>query len=96
MLFKNEDECTLAAYSICTEQGVLLQLSGGFEINAKVKLPKKIHSGNLVVDLDFHKPTVCYFLKAPKCCIIQCEGFRTPFGQVKKIRTNGFMELGNY
>ena len=95
MLFKNEDECTLATYSYCTEKGLLLNLSGEFEITTKVKLPNLIHSGNLIVDLVFHKPNVCYFLKAPKCCIIQCEGFRTPFGQVKNNRSNGFMELGN-
>lgn len=93
MLFRNEDECVLATYSYCSDQGTLLQLSGEFEINAKVGLPSQIYAGSIFVDLVFHKPNVCYYLRAPKCCVIQCEGFRTPFGQVNKIRSSGFMEL---
>ena len=95
MLLKNEDESVLATYSYCTERGSLLQLAGEFEINAKVGLPRYIYAGNLFVDLYFHKPNVCFFLKAPKCGMIQCEGFRTPFGQVNKIRSSGLMELIN-
>ena len=95
ILLKNEDECVLATYSYCTERGSLLQLNGEFEIDAKVGLPRYIYAGNLFVDLYFHKPNVCFFLKAPKCSMIQCEGFRTPFGQVNKIRSSGLMELAN-
>lgn len=95
ILLKNEDECVLATYSCCTELGTLLQLSGEFKIGAKVSMPRCTHAGNLFVDLYFHKPNVCFYLKAPKCCIIQCEGFRTPFGQVNKIRNSGLMELVN-
>ena len=96
ILFKNDDESVLASYSYSTERGTLLQLNGAFVINAKICLPRHIHSGNLIVDVYFHQPNVCFFLKAVKCCIIQCEGFRTPFGQVKRIKSDGFMELGNY
>ena len=96
LIFKNEDECALATYSYCTEQGTMLQLSGEFEINAKVSLPRQIYAGNLFVDLIFHKPNVRYYLKARKCCMIQCEGFSTPFGQVNKIRSSGLMELTNF
>ncbi len=96
MLLRNEDECALATYSYSSELGSLLHLSGKFEINAKVRLPRQIYAGNLLVDLVFHKPNVCYYLRALKCCMIQCEGFRTPFGQVNKIRNNGLMELVNY
>lgn len=93
ILFKNEDESVLATYSYCTERGALMQLAGEFEISARVGLPSQIYAGNIFVDLFFHKPNVCYYLKAPKCCMIQCEGFRTPFGQVNRIRSNGLMEL---
>ena len=96
MVLKNEEECVLATYSYCTEIGSLLHLSGEFEINAKVSLPNAIYAGNLVVGLFFHKPNVAFYLQAPKCCMIHCEGFRTPFGQVNKIRNSGLMELGNF
>ncbi len=95
MLFKNEDESVLATYSYCTERGSLMQLAGEFEISARVGLPNQIYAGIIFVDLFFHKPNICFYLKAPKCCMIQCEGFRTPFGQVNKIRSSGLMELAN-
>lgn len=96
LLFKNEEESVLATYSHCTDTGELLHLCGAFEIKARVSIPDRLHAGNLVVDLIFHKPNVCYYLKAPKCCMINCEGFRTPFGQVNRLRSSGLMELGSY
>ena len=96
MVLKNEDDCVLATYSYCTSVGSLLHLSGEFEINAKVSLPNAIYAGNLIIGLFFHKPNLAFYLQAPKCCIIHCEGFRSPFGQVNKIRNSGLMELGNF
>ena len=96
LLFKNEDECVLAAYSYCTEIGSLLHLSGDFDINAKVSLPNTLYSGNIIVGLFFHKPNLAFYLQAPKCCMIHCEGFQTPFGQVNKIRSSGLMEFNSY
>ena len=96
LLFKNEDESVLATYSYCTEQNGLLHLSGVFQVSARVALPKTLHAGNLNIDLYFHKPNLCYYLRAPKCCSIVSEGFRTPYGQVNRLRNNGLMELENY
>ena len=96
LLLRNEDESVLATYSYCTEQNGLLRLCGNFQVNAKVSLPKALHAGNLIIDLYFHKPNLCYYLKAPKCCCIVSEGFRTPYGQVNRLRNNGLMELENY
>lgn len=96
LLFKSENESVLATYSFCTDNGVLLHLNGEFEISARISLPRRIHSGRIIIDIIFHWPNREYYLKAPKCCIIECEGFQTPLGQVNYIRNNGLMELGNY
>lgn len=96
LIFKNENESVMATYSYCTGDGVLLTLNGEFNINAKISLPHLMYSGKILIDLVFHRPNREYYLKAPKCCIIDCEGFRTPFGQVNYMRNNGMMELENY
>ena len=95
LIFRNEDESVLATYSYCTDKEKLLHLCGDFDLTARISLPFMLHAGNLFVDLFFHKPNLCYYLKAPKCCSLICEGFRTPFGQVNRFRNNGLMELGN-
>ena len=95
LIFRNEDESVLATYSYCTDKDKLLHLCGDFDLTARISLPFMLHAGNLFVDLFFHKPNLCYYLKAPKCCSLISEGFRTPFGQVNRFRNNGLMELGN-
>ena len=94
LLFKNEDEVNLASFSYGNTKTDLLMLSGDFHIATKIELPKRINFGKLYVDLFFHLPEVAHLLKAPKCCVLETEGFRTPFGQVATIRQCGLMELG--
>lgn len=93
LLFKNEDEVNLASFSYGNTRNDLLLLSGSFHIATKVELPSKINYGKLYIDLFFHQPEVAHLLKAPKCCVLETEGFRTPFGQVATIRQCGLMEL---
>ncbi len=93
LLFKNEDECNLASFSYGNTKDALLELSGDFHIAANIELPKKMNCGKLIVDLYFHLPEVAHLLKAPKCCILESEGFRTPYGQVATFRQCGLMEL---
>ncbi len=93
LLFKNEDDCTLASFSYGNTKDSLLELSGDFHIAASIELPEKMNCGRLYIDLYFHQPEVAHLVKAPKCCVLESEGFRTPYGQVATFRQCGFMEL---
>ena len=93
LIFRNEDESPLASFSYSTSKGHLLKLKGDFSFSTKICLPEMIYSGRLIMDVFFHCPKVAFFLKAPKCCILECEGFQNPFGQVTLQKRSGFMEL---
>lgn len=94
LVFRDEDETALASFSYCNTKDDLLTLMGDFHLESKIALPEKMNCGRIAVDLYFHQPEAAHLLKAPKCCVLNCEGFRTPFGQVATIKQCGFMELG--
>ena len=93
LIFRNEEENALASFSYSTSKGHLLKLNGDFHFSTKIKLPKMMYSGKMILDLYFHKPKVAFYLKAPKCCVLDCEGFQNPFGQVTLQKKSGLMEL---
>ena len=94
LVFRNEDESALASFSYSTSKGHLLKLNGDFTFSTRICLPDLIYSGRVIVDVYFHRPKIAFYLKAPKCCILECEGFQNPFGQVTLQKRSGFMELG--
>ena len=94
LVFRNEDESALASFSYSTSKGHLLKLNGDFSFSTKICLPEMIYSGRVIVDVYFHRPKIAFYLKAPKCCVLECEGFQNPFGQVTLQKRSGFMELG--
>ena len=93
LVFRNEDETALASFSYSTSRGHLLKIKGDFHFSTKILLPPMLYSGRLNVGLYLHQPKVAFFLKAPKCCVLDCEGFQNPFGQVTMQKRSGFMEL---
>jgi lipopolysaccharide transport system ATP-binding protein len=96
LVFRNEEGSALASYAYSTGKGKLLRLSGFFSFSTKIAIPKLLYSGRLLVDLYFHQPKVAFYLKAPKCCMLDCEGFRNPFGQVTSLKRSGLMELVDF
>ena len=96
LVFRNEEGSALASYAYSTGKGKLLRLSGDFSFFTRIAIPKLLYSGRLYVDLFFHKPKLAFYLKAPKCCMLDCEGFRNPFGQVTLQKRSGFMELVDF
>lgn len=91
--FKNADQSVLASFSYCSSRDGLLVLSGDFHIVENIELPDTINSGKLYIDLCFHQPDVRFWVKAPSCCVVNCEGRTRKYGQVTSIGQNGLMEL---
>ncbi len=95
-IFRNEDGVALASYAFCSKSGKLFELNGNFNIQTKISLPDTLYSGKLQIDLYFHVPNVDFLLRAPICCVLDCEGFLYSFGQVIPIKRSGLMELQEY
>lgn len=96
MVFRNEDEIAFASYPFCNDSGKLYVLEGEFEVQAKIKLPKTLYQGNLLVDLYFHEPNVEFQLRAQKCCCLSCEGFLYKFGQTITQKRSGLLQFESY
>jgi lipopolysaccharide transport system ATP-binding protein len=43
--------------------------------------------------LFIHHPMVEYYLKAVRCCLLECEGFQSGFGHALTQTSNGFIGL---
>ena len=96
LIFKNQDGLNLASYSLCEGQRALLRLRGDFEVSANIALPPTLFSGPLSVGVFIHQPNVAFYLKAPSCCLLQCEGFTNTFGNVLQIRRSGLLQLEDF
>ena len=52
-----------------------------------------LSKGVLQADLFIHHPMVEYYLKAVRCCLLECEGFQSGFGHALTQTSNGFIGL---
>ena len=66
---------------------------GDFCIERRIGLPSVLSKGVLQADLFIHHPMVEYYLKAVRCCLLECEGFQSGFGHALTQTSNGFIGL---
>lgn len=64
-----------------------------FCIERRIGLPPVLSKGVLQADLFIHHPMVEYYLKAVRCCLLECEGFQSGFGHALTQTSNGFIGL---
>ena len=93
MILKSKEGVPLASYAKGHYMGNIEHISKGhFVIHKQIELPKILTKGAVNVDLYIHHPMVEYYLKAPYCCILDCEGFQKDYG--KAIDQEGFGLIG--
>ena len=93
MIFKSKEGVPLAAYAKGHYMGIIQHLpQGPFSIHKAIKLPDILTKGVVTIDLYIHHPMVEYYIKAPNCCILDCEGFQKDYG--KAIDQEGFGLIG--
>lgn len=96
VIFKNKDGVPYATYGLGHNQGDIQHLGiGSFSIKRNIRLPDMINKGTVKVDLYIHHPMVEWFLKAPNCAILECEGYQSGFGKPLNQYDSGFVGLTN-
>jgi len=94
LIFRNENETSLAGYDPANCFGKFIQSTvGDFRIERKIILPELLTKGNFTLDLFMHHPGTSYYLKAPKCCKFESDGYQYPFGNALDAKNNGFIGL---
>lgn len=93
LIFKSKEGVPLAAYAKGHYMGIIQHLpKGKFKIHKTITLPDILTKGVVTIDLYIHHPMVEYYIKAPNCCILDCEGFQKDYG--KPIDQEGFGLIG--
>ena len=96
VIFKSKDGIPLATYAKGHYEGIIKhQEKGSFIFENNILLPKILTRGLINVDLFIHHPTVEYYLKAPNCCVLDCEGYQSGFGVSMLQETNGLIGLSD-
>ena len=96
VIFKSKDGIPLATYAKGHYEGIIKhQEKGSFIFENNILLPKILTRGLINIDLFIHHPTVEYYLKAPNCCVLDCEGYQSGFGVSMLQETNGLIGLSD-
>ena len=94
MVLKSKEGIPFATYAKGHYLGDIQHVpKGHFSIHKQVILPKILTKGIINVDLFIHHPMVEYYLKAPGCCVLECEGFQKGFGRTMNQDSCGFIGL---
>lgn len=94
LVLKNRTEVPYATYAPGHYYGSISHLpKGDFCIERRIGLPPVLSKGVLQADLFIHHPMVEYYLKAVRCCLLECEGFQSGFGHALTQTSNGFIGL---
>jgi lipopolysaccharide transport system ATP-binding protein len=94
VIIKNKDGIPYATFGMGHNMGdIQHQNIGPFIIKRVIKLPEIINKGVVFVDLFIHHPMVEWYLKAPYCCTLECEGFQSGFGKPLNQYDSGFIGL---
>lgn len=94
LVFKTKDGLPLACYAQGHYKGMIMKIpKGDFEIKKTIRLPKILSRGVLIVDLMLHHPMVEFQLKAPSCCLLDCEGYQEDYGFAINQSNGGFIGL---
>ena len=81
VVFKTKDGTPLASLAEGHYKGVIQTIpAGDFVIEKEIVLPEFLSNGQLYCDLMMHHPMVEWQLKAPNCCVLDCEGHQEGFG----------------
>lgn len=90
----NKDGIPLLGFDPINSKGEILHIKqGNFSINRNIKLPSNLSKGILKVDLYMHHPGTSLYLKAPRCCILECEGSLQQYCKPLDISINGCISL---
>ena len=82
LIMKTKDGIPLATLAEGHYRGIIQTIPAGvFNIKKNIILPEFLSNGQLYCDLMMHHPMVEWQLKAPNCCILDCEGHQEGFGQ---------------
>ena len=94
LVLKSRTEVPYATYAPGHYYGSISHLpKGDFCIERRIGLPPVLSKGVLQADLFIHHPMVEYYLKAVRCCLLECEGFQSGFGHALTQTSNGFIGL---
>ena len=94
LVLKSRTEVPYASYAPGHYYGSISHLpKGDFCIERRIGLPSVLSKGVLQADLFIHHPMVEYYLKAVRCCLLECEGFQSGFGHALTQTSNGFIGL---
>ena len=81
LMLKTKDGTSLATFSEGHYRGSILTIpQGKFSIRREIILPKYLAHGQVYCDLFMHHPMVEWQMKAPGCCLLDCEGGQDTFG----------------
>lgn len=94
LVLKSRTEVPYATYAPGHYYGSISHLpKGDFCIERRIGFPPVLSKGVLQADLFIHHPMVEYYLKAVRCCLLECEGFQSGFGHALTQTSNGFIGL---
>lgn len=95
-IINSKEGIPYATYGTGHNMGNIQHLSkGDFSIKRTIELPPIINKGINTIDLFIHHPMVEYYLKAPRCCTIECEGFQKGYGKPLNQEDSGFIGLND-
>ncbi len=81
LIMRTKDGIPLATLAEGHYRGIIQKISAGrFVIKKNIVLPRFLSNGQLYCDLMMHHPMVEWQLKAPNCCILDCEGNQEGYG----------------
>ena len=96
LIINSKEGIPYATYGTGHNMGNLQHLNKGeFTIKRTIELPPIINKGINTIDLYIHHPMVEYYLKAPRCCTIECEGFQQGYGKPLNQEDSGFIGLND-
>ena len=94
LVFKNKDDIALMTYAVGHYKGEIKTLpKGEFVIEENISLPKILTRGRLYVDMFMHHPMIEFQMIAPKCCILECDGYQEDYGFALNQHDGGLIGL---
>lgn len=97
VFFKKQDQTRLAMFADGHAGGELIRLEPGvFNIIKKIKLPHYLSSGDYLIDINLHLPSVEYQMKAENAVIMHADGMINGFGHKLNVEFDGFLGLESY
>ena len=94
LIINNKEGIPYATYGTGHNMGNIQHIKkGSFVIERRIELPLIINKGIITIDLFIHHPMVEYYIKAPRCCTIVCEGYQEGYGKPLNQEDSGFVGL---